>query len=125
MRDWARDRSLGILFVSIFVVTWVGQLFVEWLEFAHEQAAHGATAIFWSEAFWVTFGQSTLENWQSEFLQLSAFTIACAYFVYKGSSESPDGEERLEAKLDVLLERYGVDPVEIEMTLPAKYQRRR
>ena len=123
MRDWARDRSLGILFVSIFVVMWVGQF--EWLEFAHEQAAHGTTAIFWSEAFWVTFGQSTLENWQSEFLQLSAFTIACAYFVYKGSSESPDSEERLEAKLDVLLERYGVDPVEIEMTLPAKYRRRR
>jgi len=50
---------------------------------------------------------------------------ACAYFVYKGSSESPDGGERLEAKLDVLLERYGVDPLEIEMTLPAKYRRRR
>ncbi|HSF61168.1 MAG TPA: DUF6766 family protein [Gaiellaceae bacterium] len=125
MRDWARDRSLGILFVTIFLVSWVGQLFVEWLDYVHEQSAHGEAAVFWSEAFWVTFGQSTLENWQSEFLQLSAFTIACAYLVYKGSSESPDGEQRLEAKLDVLLERYGVDPAEIERTLPPKYRRRR
>ncbi|HJS49307.1 MAG TPA: DUF6766 family protein [Gaiellaceae bacterium] len=125
MRDWVRDRSLGILFVTIFVVTWIGQLVVEWLDFVNEQSVHGATASFWSQAFWVAFGQSTLENWQSEFLQLSAFTIACAYFVYKGSSESPDGEERLEAKLDALLEKYGVDPIEIEMTLPVKHRRRR
>jgi len=70
------------------------------------------------------FWQSTLENWQSEFLQLSAFTIACAYLVYKGSSESSDGGERLEAKLDVLLERSGIDPVEIESELPPKFRRR-
>ena len=124
MRDWIRDRSLGIVFVTIFVLTWIGQLFVEWLDFVNQQSAHGVTATFWSQAFWVAFGQSTLENWQSEFLQLSAFTIACAYFVYKGSSESPDGAERLEAKLDALLESYGVDPVKIEMRLPAKHRRR-
>lgn len=125
MRDWARDRSLGILFVSIFLVTWVGQLFVEWLDFVHEQSAHGATAIFWSEAFWVTFGQSTLENWQSEFLQLAAFTIGAAYFVFKGSSESPDGDERVEAKLDALLEQQGLDPKDVERSLPPKYRKTR
>lgn len=125
MRDWVRDRSLGILFVSIFFVSWVGQLAVEWLDFVHEQADHGASAEFWSEAFWATFWQSTLENWQSEFLQLSAFTIACAYLVYKGSSESSDSSERMEAKLDALLEKQGVDPAEVEKALPLKYQKTR
>jgi hypothetical protein len=73
----------------------------------------------------VSFWQSTLENWQSEFLQLTAFTVAAAYLVFKGSSESPDGEERLEAKLDALLAEQGLDPKAIEATLPAKYRKTR
>lgn len=43
----------------------------------------------------------------------------------KGSSESPDSDERVEAKLDALLEKQGLDPVEIEKQLPPKYQRTR
>jgi Domain of unknown function (DUF6766) len=124
MRDWLRDRGLGVLFVSVFVVTWIGQLVFEWFEYANEAADHGQDAVFWSEAFWVVFWQSTLENWQSEFLQLSAFTIACAYLVYKGSSESADGSERIEAKVDFLLEQQGIDPQDVEATLPPKFQRR-
>jgi hypothetical protein len=125
VRAWIRDRSLGIFFCSVFLVTWVGQLVFEWLEFANEAADHGPTAAFWSEAFWVTFWQSTLENWQSEFLQLTAFTVAAAYLVFKGSSESPDGEARLEAKLDALLAHQGLDPEAIEETLPAKFRKTR
>jgi hypothetical protein len=124
MRGWIRDRGLGVLFVSVFVVTWIGQLVFEWLEYADDAAEHGRDAVFWSTSFWVVFWQSTLENWQSEFLQLSAFTIACAYLVYKGSSESSDGAERVEAKLDVLLERSGIDPDEVESSLPPKFRRR-
>jgi len=124
MRAWIRDRGLGVLFVSVFIATWIGQLIFEWLEYADEAADHGRDAVFWSQGFWVVFWQSTLENWQSEFLQLSAFTIACAYLVYKGSSESSDGSERIEAKLDFLLEREGIDPRDVERELPAKFQRR-
>jgi hypothetical protein len=125
MRNWVRDRSLGVFFVSIFFVSWIAQLVVEWIDFVNEQADHGASAEFWSEAFWATFWQSTLENWQSEFLQLSAFTIACAYLVYKGSSESPDSNERLEAKLDALLAHQGIDAAALEKQLPLKYQKTR
>jgi hypothetical protein len=125
MRDWLRDRGLGVAFVSIFLVTWVGQLVFEWLEYVHEEQAHDASAVFWSEGFWVSFWQSTLENWQSEFLQLSAFTIACAYLVYKGSSESSDSDERTEAKLDALLRERGIDPEDVESTLPLKFRKTR
>ena len=124
MREWIRDRGLGVLFVSIFLVSWIGQLVVEWLDYVNVASDHGEKAVFWSQAFWVAFWQSTLENWQSEFLQLSAFTIACAYLVYKGSSESSDGTERIEAKLDVLLERAGIDAEDVERELPPKFRRR-
>jgi hypothetical protein len=124
MREWIRDRGLGVLFVSIFLVTWIGQLVFEWLEYVDVASDHGEKAVFWSQGFWVAFWQSTLENWQSEFLQLSAFTIACAYLVYKGSSESSDGGERIEAKLDVLLERAGIDAADVERELPPKFRKR-
>ena len=70
-------------------------------------------------------GSRRLENWQSEFLQLAAFTIAAAYLVMKGSSESPDSDERAEAKLDAILEKLDLDPADIENQLPAKYRKTR
>jgi hypothetical protein len=122
--QWVRQRSLGILFVSLFLASWIVQLFFEWHVYVNEQREHGGSASFWSSAFWEEFGQSTFENWQSEFLQLAAFTIATAYLVYAGSSESPDGEERIEAKLDALLEQSGLDPKDVEKTLAPKHQKR-
>jgi hypothetical protein len=122
---WVRDRSLGIFFVSLFLLTWIGQLLFEWQIYVDEQRDHDSTAVFWSADFWEEFWQSTLENWQSEFLQLAAFTIAAAYLVMKGSSESPDSDERTEAKLDAILEKLDLDPTEIEKQLPAKYRKTR
>ena len=58
MRAWIRDRSLGIFFCSVFLVTWIGQLVVEWLDFVNDQAGHGEKAEFWSEPFWVSCGIS-------------------------------------------------------------------
>jgi hypothetical protein len=124
MRQWIRRRGLGVLFVTLFLTSWIAQLYFEWQVFADEQREHGLGASFWSAGFWNEFGQSTFENWQSEFLQLAAFTIATAYLVYVGSSESPDSEERLEAKLDALLEQSGLDPTDIEATLPPKHRKR-
>jgi hypothetical protein len=100
----------------------MGQLVFEWFSFADEQQTHGEHAVFFSTEFWAAFWQSTLENWQSEFLQVSAFVIAAAYFVYKGSSESPDGEERLEAKVDALLRAHGLEPDDIDDALPEKFR---
>jgi hypothetical protein len=121
---WIRDRSLGVFFLSLFLISWLAQLVVQWFHFVEEQQDHGESAEFWSGAFWYDFWQATLENWQSEFLQLATFTIGAAYLVYKGSSESPDGEERMEQKLDALLQERGLDHREIERQLPAKYWKR-
>jgi hypothetical protein len=125
VRVWLRDRSLGVFFISLFLVSWVGQLFFEWRTSADEERVHGATPVFWSLDFQEAFWQSTLENWQSEFLQIATFTIAAGYLVWKGSSESPDSDERVEAKLDALLEHSGLDPTTIEKTLQSKFHRRR
>jgi membrane protein implicated in regulation of membrane protease activity len=122
LRGWLRDRSLGIFFVALFLAAWVGQLVAQWFSFVNEQQDHHEAALFWSGEFWSDFWEATLENWQSEFLQLATFTIAAAYLVYKGSSESPDSDERIEQKLDALLEERGINPRDVENQLPPKHR---
>ena len=47
---------------------------------------------------------------------------------YSGAADEERNADRIadqQAKLDALLERYGVDPAEIELTLPPKHRRTR
>ena len=53
---------------------------------------------------------STFENWQSEFLGLVWQAAGLAMFYYRGSSQSRESDDRLESKVDRLLEEQGIDP---------------
>jgi hypothetical protein len=52
--------------------------------------------------------RDTLENWRSEFLQLLWQVGGLALFFYAGSPQSREGDERKEAKLDLIIR--AVDP---------------
>jgi hypothetical protein len=52
--------------------------------------------------------RDTLENWQSEFLQLLWQVAGLAILLHIGSPQSKEGDERKEAKLDAILQR--LDP---------------
>lgn len=52
--------------------------------------------------------RDTMENWQSEFLQLIWQVGALAFLLHIGSPQSKEGDDRKEAKLDAILE--AVDP---------------
>ena len=54
--------------------------------------------------------RDTFENWQSEFLQLFSFVTLAALYVHKGSAESKDGEEVLQASLRRIEEHLGTLP---------------
>jgi hypothetical protein len=47
------------------------------------------------------------ENWQSELLQLFSFVVLAALFIHKGSSESKDSGEKVEASLRRIQEKVG------------------
>lgn len=47
--------------------------------------------------------RDTLENWQSEFLQLLWQVGGLAFLLFVGSPQSKEGSDRVEAKLDELL----------------------
>jgi hypothetical protein len=98
-----KNYSLSIVLLSLFLLTWTSQFFVQLQEVKNEAIAHGQ-AFQWGD-FWTKFWSSTLENWQSEFLQLLTFVVLTTYLIHKNSHESRDSDERFEKKLDQIIDR--------------------
>jgi hypothetical protein len=113
-----REFGLGLCLMMLFFGTWIAQGVTEWQVYTDQQKEHGQPV----EAgdFVAEFGQSTLENWQSEFLQLFSFVVLAALYIHKGSAESKDGDEKLEASLRRIEEKLGTLPD----SAPAKSEER-
>jgi uncharacterized protein DUF6766 len=92
-RIWA-NFGLSISFLALFLISWIAQAVAEWGTFVQEELAHGEAPAL--SDFFVQFGQSTFENWQSEFLQLFSFVVFSAVLIHHGSAESKDGTDRIE-----------------------------
>lgn len=106
--SWPRAYSFGLVTGALFLVAWVGQFISQIFVVRNEAEQHGQ-AFSWAE-FVPQFLQSTLENWQSEFLQLVWQAAGLALFYFWGSSQSRESGERLEAKVDALLRERGIEP---------------
>ncbi|MBZ2199072.1 DUF6766 family protein [Occultella gossypii] len=104
--------SFGIITAGLFLVSWAAQFTFQLIEVRNDAAEHGQ-AFQWDQ-FWPQFLSSTFENWQSEFLQLLWQAAGLALFFFWGSSQSKESDDRLEAKLDRILELQGVDVDEFE-----------
>lgn len=76
-----------------------------WLAYVDDQTSHGQAVRL--SPYLVEIGRDTFENWQSEFLQLLWQVVGLAYFLYVGSPSSKENDERMEAKLDALIELVG------------------
>jgi hypothetical protein len=128
MKRHLKKYGLAYVIVALFLVSLIGQFVFQSFEFVHDANDHGEHLQVWTQAwdypeFWQEFGRAVTENWQSEWLQVATFVIATAYLSFTGSAESADSEERMEAKIDALAERMGLDPAEIEKQLPERHQR--
>jgi hypothetical protein len=96
-RTWA-NFGLSIAFCILFLTSWAAQGLAQWDEFRQEQREHGQPIEV--VEFVNVFSKSTLENWQSEFLQLFSFVVLSAVLIHHGSAESKDSDDRMEAKID-------------------------
>ncbi len=76
-----------------------------WFAFVDEQSAHGQAAEL--SPYLLEMGRDTFENWQSEFLQLLWQVVGLAYFLYVGSPSSKENDDRMEAKIDAILQFVG------------------
>ncbi|MBA3727480.1 MAG: hypothetical protein H0W86_13865 [Armatimonadetes bacterium] len=83
------------------MTAWAGQTYTGWIEFIAEQAKRGETlAVFGKFGYLWPWLQATLENWQSEWLQLMTFVLFTTFLIHKGSHESKDADEAMQAALD-------------------------
>jgi succinate dehydrogenase hydrophobic anchor subunit len=103
-----REFGLGLVLMILFFSTWLAQGIAEWQVFTDDAREHGEEPEVGD--FVSDFGQSTMENWQSEFLQLFSFVTLAALFIHKGSAESKDSDEKLEASLRRIETHLGTLP---------------
>ena len=83
------ENSLGLAFVFLFLISWVGHAFGGYAEFVNDQAEHGGprpefvdylvSSRFWFESF---------QNWQSEFFSIAAMVWLAVYLRQRRSPES-------------------------------------
>ena len=93
----------GFLWVTgaLFLITLSGHWLFGWLAYAQEQQAHGEPVEI--AGYTIQMLRDTLENWQSEFLQLVWQVAGLAMLLHVGSPQSKEGDDRMEAKIDAIL----------------------
>ena len=86
---WVHDRSLTLTMMALFVVCAAGQIWAGWADYNETLSAHARPTVSLSQ--YVAHGhmwEALFENWESEFLQMSAFVVLTAYLYQAGSPES-------------------------------------
>jgi hypothetical protein len=101
-------KRYGFAWVTagFFLISLAGHWLFGWFAYASEQQAHNQP-VQMSE-YVVQMTRDTLENWQSEFLQLLWQVAGLALLLHVGSPQSKEGDDRMEAKIDAIL--LAVDP---------------
>lgn len=92
-RIW-KNNSLTIVLMLLFAATIIGQWLTGWHVENEELSRHGEAAITLGQyATDPNFISTVFENWESEFLQMSAYVVLTAILIQKGSAESKDPNE--------------------------------
>jgi hypothetical protein len=107
MRLW-KNFGLSLGFCILFFVSWAAHGVAEWQTFTDEQREHGQKPEVGD--FVAQFSRATLENWQSEFLQLFSFTVMASVLIHKGSAESRDSDDGIQAALKRIEDKLGTEP---------------
>jgi hypothetical protein len=85
---WVKN-GLGITLFSLFLAFELGLSVVGCVQHNQELHDHGLPAIgYWSYVTGNDFLETTMENWESEFLQMYAYVLLTAFLYQQGSSES-------------------------------------
>ena len=90
--DWRTalfSRSLGVLMLGLFLLTWVASSLAGWASFNSEQLGERQDPVTWigylGEAdFW----NRSFQNWQSEMLAVGSMAVFSVFLRQRGSPES-------------------------------------
>lgn len=97
---WSRYSYTWVTLI-LFLVALAGQWLFGWYEYVQTQQDHQMPVEV--SGYVTQLMRGTLENWQSEFLQLIWQVAGLSFLYHIGSTQSRESEDRLEAKVDELL----------------------
>lgn len=119
------QMKYGYLWItlSFFLISIIGHWIFAWYAYINEALEHGSDPSF--SEYLIEVLRDTLENWQSEFLQLMWQVAGLSYLLYIGSPQSKEGDERKDELLEHIVRT--VDPDngdEIVKKLEKKYPKK-
>jgi hypothetical protein len=96
MKRIFRENGLSIVWLGLFFVTFiVGQTASGYLHYNEDQRDHRQPEVSYVEYLKTPhFVEATMENWESEFLQMFLFITLTSFLYQKGSSESKKLDEK-------------------------------
>ena len=100
-----RNYAYAWITLAFFLVSFALHWWFGWEAFQDEAREHGSAPEV--SEYLTQMSRDTFENWQSEFLQLLWQVVGLAYFLYLGSPSSKENDDRVEAKIDAILEFVG------------------
>jgi hypothetical protein len=89
MRQVFHKNGLSIVLFGLFILFVVGLSLVGQHQYNQEQRQHGQPPLGYFEYITsASFMEATMENWESEFLQMFAYVFLTAFLYQQGSAES-------------------------------------
>jgi hypothetical protein len=94
MQKFFRQNGLSIVLLVLFAFSIVGQAFTGMAQYNEGQQEHGQPTVEFPAYLGTPhFWEATMENWESEFLQMFFFVVLTAFLFQKGSAESKKLDE--------------------------------
>jgi hypothetical protein len=102
MKQFWRNNGLSVVMLGLFFLIFMfGQAWSGWFEDNEDRVEHGqrrqGLSTYLTSAH---FAEATMENWESEFLQMGVFIFFTVFLYQKGSAESKDPDKREEVDRD-------------------------
>jgi hypothetical protein len=89
LRLWLFANSLVLVMAVIWLASWFVQSVTGWTDYNDDQRAHDEPGVGWADYLGsARFWESTLQNWQSEFLAVGSMVVFSIYLRQRGSPES-------------------------------------
>jgi len=118
---WHRYSYLWVT-GAFFLFSIIGHWTFAWFAYVEDQQTHNEPVEINSFAIETT--RDTMENWQSEMLQLLWQVAGLSFLLSIGSPQSKEGDDRKEEKLDAILLAVDKNGDKLIDQLDQKYQRR-
>jgi hypothetical protein len=89
VRTFLYSNSLLLVMGTIFLGSWFAHSVTGWTSYNAHQVEHEQSELSWVEYLGsADFWETTLQNWQSEFLAVGSMAILAVYLRQRGSPES-------------------------------------